>query len=164
MSTNNLGGSNFIIAPNPAKGLVTRAVKSFFRGGSIKKNYACVARVIQLWNEGNPRYASLKEFLADIQADDELNRLNKFLLGLASRHGCPAVETYRQFLGLLLSTAMTNPLMEHCGCALRDDRKLRFLLEKSGEEEPGSCSGSEPLEQMLKWLDVEPRLPPGIIF
>lgn len=164
MRKNNLAGAKSIVAPNPARGLVVKAVHSFFRRGSIKKNYACVGRVLQLWNEGNPRYASLTEFLADIQTDDGLDRLNEFLLGLGVGPGCTAVQVYRLFFEVLLDSWMTNPHREHCGCALLDDGKLRFLIERSKAEDPGSCSGSKPFEQILKWLDVEPRLPPGIIF
>lgn len=138
-------------------------MRSFFRRGSIKKNYACVGRVLRLWNGGNPRYASLKEFFADVQADGELDRLNEFLLALGAHHGCPAVKVYRLFFAVLLGSWITNPLMEHCGCAPHED-KLRFLLEKSWAEDPDSGSNAEPLEQIMKWLDVEPRLPPGIIF
>lgn len=164
MSKNNLGVAKSIVAPNPAKGLVVKAVRSFFMRGSIKKNYACVGRLLRLWNEGNPRYASLKEFFADVQADGELDRLNQFLLALGARHGCPAVKVYRLFFEELLDSWMTNPHMEHCGCAPLYEDKLRSLLEKSWAEEPDSGSNGEPLEQIMKWLDVEPRLPPGIIF
>lgn len=112
-----------------------------------------MARLLQIWNERNPRYTTLNEFLADIWADDELDRLNGFLLALGGK-SCSQVGVYRLFLDLLQLSWRTNPYVKNFGLAMREKGKFLMLMEKSREDEPSSGQPGELAEQMLTWLNL----------
>lgn len=132
----NLGAQNSVMGPNPGDELAARMLRSLFMRGSIKKNYACIDRMLEIWNWKNSHYASLEEFFADIQAEGDLDRLNQFLLKLGGEPVIPTLQVYRLFLRWLMEDPWAKPhIQKHCR-EIKEPEKLSKLIDNSLRHDP----------------------------
>lgn len=154
-----------VIAPPPPRHMDPFSVQGFFERQSIKKNYASVNAMIELWNRKGGRYAALQDFLADVEGDSGLGRLRTFLQEVSARHTLSPMDAFALFLRWLSREGNCNPSYQKAYPELHDREKLCAFISKELEEKgdlPGGAAGASA--SFGQWLGLMPGFPYGILF